>query len=187
MPGPLHSESYIQLDSSLLSTTSDLPAIVIYNFGAGGVPQDSDQFANLSLYEPAAGVTSLTNAATLTARAAIHVHGSSSAGIAKKAFSVGFQDDLGDDASYSPLGLPSESSFVLYAPDNFEPVLIQKQFDFSVFHNAVRLLFGLCSAENRSDPSQISNASTTAAASCSVTCQYEASCEDGSSFRLSTQ
>jgi hypothetical protein len=124
MPGPLHSESYIQLDSSLLNTTSDLPAIVIYNFGAGGVPQDSDQFANLSFYEPAAGVTSLTNAAALTARATIHVHGSSSAGIAKKAFSVGFQDDLGDDANYSPLGLPSESSWILYAPDNFEPVLI---------------------------------------------------------------
>jgi|GEM_PF-605841 len=124
MPGPLHSESYIQLDSGLLNTASDLPAVVIYNFGAGGVPQDSDQFANISIYEPVNGVTSLTNESTLTARATIHVHGSSSAGIDKKAFSVGFQDDAGNDDNYSPLGLPSESSWILYAPDNFEPVLI---------------------------------------------------------------
>ncbi|HVU27514.1 MAG TPA: CotH kinase family protein [Verrucomicrobiae bacterium] len=124
MPGPLHSESYIQLDSGLLNTTSDLPAIVIYNFGAGSVPQDDDQFANISIYEPQNGVTSLTNASTLTARAEIHVHGSSSADIPKQAFSVGFTDDLDADKNYSPLALPSESSFILYAPDNFEPVLI---------------------------------------------------------------
>ncbi|MEI9959605.1 MAG: CotH kinase family protein [Limisphaerales bacterium] len=124
MPGNLHSESYIQLDSGLLNTASDLPAVVIYNFGAGSVPQDNDQFANISIYEPSHGVTSLTNTSTLTARAAIHVHGSTSAGIPKQAFSVGFGDDFGDDKNYSPFGLPSESSFILYAPDNFEPVLI---------------------------------------------------------------
>ncbi len=124
MPGPVHSESYIQLDSSLLNTTSDLPAIVIYNFGAGSVPQDNDQFANLSIYEPSNGVTSLSNPSTLTARATIHVRGSSSADIAKKGYSVGFSDEFGGDENYSPLGLPSESSFVLYAPNNFDPVLI---------------------------------------------------------------
>ncbi|HVU08039.1 MAG TPA: CotH kinase family protein [Verrucomicrobiae bacterium] len=124
MPGDLHSESYIQLDAGLINTNSDLPAVIIYNFGAGSVPQDSDQFANVSIYEPSNGLTYLTNAATLTARAAIHVHGSSSADISKQAFSVGFQDDLGNDENYSPLEMPSESSFILYAPDNFEPVLI---------------------------------------------------------------
>ncbi len=124
MPGPPHSESYIQLDASLIKTNSDLPAVVIYNFGAGSVPQDSDQFANISIYEPQDGNTSLTNVPAMTARAAIHVHGSSTAGLPKQAFSVGFQDDLGNDENFSPLGMPSESSFVLYAPDNFEPVLI---------------------------------------------------------------
>jgi hypothetical protein len=124
MPGPLHSESYVKLDASLLNTTSDLPAIVIYNFGAGGVPQDDYQFVNMSFYEPQNGNTSLTNAPTLTMRAGIHVHGSSTAGLPKQAFSVDFWDDLNNDEDYSPLGLPSESDFVLYAPDNFEPVLI---------------------------------------------------------------
>jgi hypothetical protein len=129
MPGPLHSESYIQLDPSLVKTNSNLPAIIIYNFKGGSVPLDetigaTDQFANVSIYEPQSGVTWLTNAPTLTARAGIHVHGSSSADIAKQAFDVGFQDDLGNDEDYTPLGLPSESSWILYAPDNYEPVLI---------------------------------------------------------------
>jgi hypothetical protein len=129
MPGPLHSESYIQLDSTLIKTNSNLPAIIIYNFGAGSVPEDetvtsTDQFANVSIYEPQNGITELTNAPALTARAGIHVHGSSSALISKQAFDVGFEDDLGNDEDYTPLGLPSESSWILYAPDNFEPVLI---------------------------------------------------------------
>jgi hypothetical protein len=106
-----------------------LPAIVIYNFGAGSVPFDdtvgaADQFVNLSLYEPQNGITSLTNAPTLNARAGIHVHGSSTASLPKQAFSVDFWDDLNNDADYSPLGLPADSDWVLYAPDNFEPVLI---------------------------------------------------------------
>ena len=124
MPGPLHSESYLQLDACLVETNSNLPAIVIYNFGAGGVPVDDYQFVNMSLYEPQGGITSLTNLPTLTARAGIHLHGSSTLDLPKQAFSVDFWDDLDNDADYSPLGLPAESDFVLYAPDNFEPVLI---------------------------------------------------------------
>ena len=129
MPGPLRSESYVQLDSSVLSVTSDLPAIVIYNFNAGSVPLDdtvgsTDQLVNISFYEPQNGVTSLTNAPTLDARAGIHVHGTSTASLPKQAFSVSFWDDLNNDADYSPLGFPADSDFILYAPDIYEPVLI---------------------------------------------------------------
>jgi len=124
MPGLLHSESFIQLDASLVHTNSNLPAVVIYNFAGGSVPQGSDQFANIAVYEPQNGVTSLTNAPTFTTRSTIEVHGSSSASIPKQAFSVDFTDDLGDDADFSPLGLPADSDWILYAPDNFEPVLI---------------------------------------------------------------
>ncbi|MGA2854391.1 MAG: chitobiase/beta-hexosaminidase C-terminal domain-containing protein, partial [Verrucomicrobiota bacterium] len=111
MPGPLHSESYIQLDSSVLDVASDLPAIVIYNFNAGSVPLNdtvgaTDQFVNLSLFEPRNGITSLTNAPALAARAGIHVHGTSTTVSPKQAFSVSFWDDLDNDENYSPLGLP---------------------------------------------------------------------------------
>ena len=128
-PGPVHSETYLKLDSSLAKTNSNLPAIVLYNFGQSSIPVDdtygaTDQFVNVSIYEPANGVVSLTNAPTLTARAGFHIHGSSTETIPKHAFSVEFWDELNNSADYSPLGLPAESDFVLYAPDNFEPVLI---------------------------------------------------------------
>src|ERR1039458_2973102 len=129
MPGPVHSETFLQLDSGLSRTNSNLPAIVLYNFGAASIPTDdtygsTNQFVNVSIYEPVHGITSLTNAPTLTARAGFHIHGSSTESLPKHAFSVEFWDDLNNSANYSPLGLPPESDFVLYAPDNFEPVLI---------------------------------------------------------------
>jgi len=127
LPGPIHSESYIQLGSDVAQQTSDLPAVIIYNFGAGvpdpteGVP---DQFANFSFYEPTNGVTWLTNAPTLSARAGFHVHGSSTRGFAKQAWSVQFWDELGNSTNCGPLELPAGKDWVFYAPDIFEPVLI---------------------------------------------------------------
>jgi hypothetical protein len=113
----------------LSRTNSNLPAMVLYNFGQASIPTDdtygsTDQFVNVSIYEPVNGVTELTNLPTLTARAGFHIHGSSTESLPKHAFSLEFWDDLDNSADYSPLGLPAESDFVLYAPDNFEPVLI---------------------------------------------------------------
>ena len=124
MPGELHSETYLQLDANLAKTNSNLPAIVIYNFNSGDVPTDNDQFVNMAFYEPQNGVLRLTNAPTLNMRAGIHLHGSSTLGIPKHAFSVEFWDELNFEKNYSPLGMPSESDWILYAPDNYEPVLI---------------------------------------------------------------
>jgi len=127
LPGPIHSESYIQLGSDVARQSSDLPAVIIYNFGAGvpdpteGVP---DQFANFSFYEPTNGVTSLTNAPTLSARAGFHVHGSSTRDFAKQAWTVQFWDELNNATDCAPLELPAGKDWVFYAPDVFEPVLI---------------------------------------------------------------
>lgn len=61
-PGSLHSESYLPLSAGLAAISSDLPALVIYNFNGGGVPVNTRQFANFSIYEGAGGGTRLTNA-----------------------------------------------------------------------------------------------------------------------------
>jgi hypothetical protein len=127
LPGLMHSESYIQLASEIAEIASDLPALIIYNFGAGvpsaneGVP---DQFANFSFYEPSNGETYLTNVPTLSSRAGFHVRGSTTRGDAKQAWTVNFWDELNNETDCSPLELPPGKDWVLYAPDNFEPVLI---------------------------------------------------------------
>ncbi len=38
LPGLMHGESYIQITQAVANITSDLPALIIYNFGAGAVP-----------------------------------------------------------------------------------------------------------------------------------------------------
>jgi hypothetical protein len=138
MPGAPHSETYLLLANDLVNTNSDLPAIVIYNFDAGSVPQDGDQFANIAVYEPSNGVTSLTNPPTFNTRALIEVHGSSTAAFPKQAFSVDFVDDLNNDANYTPLGLPAQSDFILYAPDPFEPVLIHNPLIYQISNDIGR-------------------------------------------------
>ncbi len=127
LPGPMHSESYIQLTTDVAKIASDLPALIIYNFGAG-VPSPTegtpDQFASFSFYEPTNGETFLTNAPTLSSRAGFHVRGSSTRYFAKQAWTVHFWDELDNNMDCSPLELPPGSDWVLYAPDSFEPVLI---------------------------------------------------------------
>jgi hypothetical protein len=46
------------------------------------------------------------------------------AGLPKQSWSVEFWDENGDSQNAAPLDLPAESDWVLYAPNNFEPVLM---------------------------------------------------------------
>lgn len=124
LPGPLRTESYIQVNPIGLNPTSNLPAIVIYNFGAGSIPVSTKQLVNMSFYEPQNGVVTLTNPCALSVRAGIHVRGSSTLYLPKQSWAVEFWNEFTDDADFSPLGMPPESDWVLYAPNNFEPVLL---------------------------------------------------------------
>jgi hypothetical protein len=127
-PGPPHSESYLALKSDVLSFSSDLPVVVIYNFKGGPVPVDPRQFANLSVFEPGSGRTSLTNAPTLSVRAGINLRGSSTLFQPKSNFRVELWDDADQGKNYPVLGMPADNDWVLYACDNFEPVLIHNPF-----------------------------------------------------------
>src|SRR5207249_4945177 len=132
LPGPIHSESYILLAANVINFTSNLPAIVIHTLGAGSISASVPKFANMSFYEPQNGKTSLTNAPALSTRASLRVRGSSTAGYPKQSWVVEFWDDFNDDKKASPLGLPEESDWILYAPNNFEPVLIHNPFIFDL-------------------------------------------------------
>ncbi len=127
MPGPIHSESYVLLSPAVATARSDLPILVIHNFGAGPVPIDPGadyQSASFCFYEPVNGQTSLTNAPALSARAGFHVRGSSTRYMPKQAWSVQFWDEFNHGLDLSPLELPADKDWALYAPDSFEPVLI---------------------------------------------------------------
>ncbi|MCI0744720.1 MAG: CotH kinase family protein, partial [Verrucomicrobia subdivision 3 bacterium] len=74
-------------------------------------------------FEPGVGRSSLTNAPTLAEFGVAHLRGSSTLGYAKGSFFLEIQDEFRDDKAVELLGLPEESDWILYAPNNFEPAL----------------------------------------------------------------
>ncbi|MEN9677274.1 MAG: hypothetical protein RIS76_3170 [Verrucomicrobiota bacterium] len=129
LPGPLHSETFVPLAAPVVAFTSDLPVLLIHHFDRGRPSANTDTYASIQLYEPDTnGVTSLTNLPSLTSRAIVAARGSSTEGNSKVSLKVEFQDELGFGRPVELLGMPADPDWVLYAPNNFEPILIHNPF-----------------------------------------------------------
>ena len=124
LPGPVWSESYFQLAPGVASFSSDLPVIVLHNLGGGEVPASEDQFVAIQVFEPKSGAMSFSNFPDVASPGVFHKRGRSTGGLPKASFFLEFDDEYGADKNVSVGGLPSESDWVLYAPNSFEPVLI---------------------------------------------------------------
>jgi hypothetical protein len=51
LPGVPLSQSYIQISSNAAAFTSDLPLVIVHNFGAGAFPGSGDQTAMVAFFE----------------------------------------------------------------------------------------------------------------------------------------
>ncbi|MBN8249918.1 MAG: CotH kinase family protein, partial [Verrucomicrobia bacterium] len=129
LPGPVRSETYIPLATPVAAFTSDLPVMIIHHFDRGRPSANTETYASVQLFEPGTnGITSLTNAPTLVSRAGIASRGSSTEGLSKVSLKLEFQDELGFGRDLAPLGMPEDPDWVLYAPNNFEPILVHNPF-----------------------------------------------------------
>jgi len=128
LPGPLRSETYLALSNNVLGFRSDLPVLVLHALGKGVPSSSRTSFAHLSVYEPVDGWTSLTNPPTLSTRSGLQIRGSSTAGYGKSSFKLEFWDEFDLDLDRPILGLPADSDWVLYAPNNFDVPLIHNPF-----------------------------------------------------------
>lgn len=128
LPSDPKSESYIMLTGPILNFTSDLPVVILHNYGSGAVPSSGEQFVMMQMFEPRNGVTTLTNLPDKSERARFRLRGSSTQGYAKGSFAFETWNEFGDDKKISILGMPEESDWVFYAPNNFEPALIHNPF-----------------------------------------------------------
>lgn len=128
LPGPPRSETFIPLSNPVAAFTSDLPVFIIHDFNRGRPPANSDTFAHTQVYMPTNGVTTLTNPPALAGRSVIAARGSSTEGYPKVSLKLEFQDEFGFDLDVPLVGLPSDSDWVLYAPNNFEPILIHNAY-----------------------------------------------------------
>lgn len=149
LPGPVHSETYTPIFVSTLGPVlgtngnglpvqrvvnpniqqfrSDLPLLVINTY-TRSPNENANTVANFQLFDTKDGVATVTNTPDLVTRGGIKIRGSSSAGLTKKQYAIQWTDDFEQDVNHSPLGMPTESEWVLYAPNDFEPVCIHNPF-----------------------------------------------------------
>ena len=128
LPGPPQSENYLLLAGSVSGFRPSLPLLVMDTFGSDRATSQRSSFVQLSFYEPVAGKTSLTNTPTLSTRAGFHVRGSTSAGMPQPGFAIQFLDEFNHEQHLPVLGLPANSDWVLYAPTEYDPVMIHNPF-----------------------------------------------------------
>jgi len=103
-----------------------MPVMIIHNYGQGTIPGVTtvEHYVFVQTFENDCQRVSMTNQPTLTGRGIIHTRGSSTltSSAGKAAFRLEIQDEFNDDLEVPLLGLPDESDWVLYAPNNFDPV-----------------------------------------------------------------
>jgi hypothetical protein len=128
LPGPPQSETYLLLATNARGFNSTLPVLVMDTFGSDRATSLRSSLVQLSFYEPLDGKTSLTNRPAMTTRGGFHVRGSSSTGMSQTGFAVQFLDEFNHEQHLSALGLPADSDWVLYAPTEFDPVMIHNPF-----------------------------------------------------------
>lgn len=117
------------------SFTSDLPIMIVENFGSGGIPGPGAtlQTARVSVFEvnPDTGRSSLANEPDASFRIGIRRRGQSSAGFSKPQYRVELRDENEDDFDYPLLGLPSESDWVFNGPWT-DKSLVRNSFSFEL-------------------------------------------------------
>lgn len=95
---------------------SELPLLIIDDYGAGIPTKTVDLKSALLLVDPSSGQSALSQPATLASRAAIHLRGQTSAEFDQRGYKVELRDALDQDRDLPLAGLPSESDFVLHNP-----------------------------------------------------------------------
>ncbi len=137
-PSPLTSESYLRLNADVQNFTSDLPLVVVDNFGAGGIPQDPLQPAFLAIFDRDGARSSLASVPQLSSRIGIKVRGSSTVGQPKPSYTLEVRDERGNDRDVEVLGMPADSDWVLYGPCCFDRALIRNAFIYELSNQVGR-------------------------------------------------
>jgi hypothetical protein len=133
LPGPVRTEHFVRLDAPGAEFSSDLPIMLLHNFGAGVVPATAEQYVYMALFEPGVnGRSSMAATPDVDSRGRFNIRGSSTEGYPKTSFSYEAWDEYNDDKEVSLLGMPAESDWVLYAPNYFDKALIHNPLAYGI-------------------------------------------------------
>ena len=139
-PGAVAEEGYIRLSSNADTFSSDIPVIIMERFSGGPSAANGKTFTFFAFFEPDPGTgrTTLNRPYTLGTRGGWKVRGSSSAGFAKKAFSIEAWNELNRNKDIEPLGLPAESDWILNARSQFDRSLMRNTFIYELSNQVGR-------------------------------------------------
>jgi len=142
--GPVRSETFLHLASDAEAFGSELPLVVIDNFGAGEIPHPTNttrQASQVMIFEPVNGVCNLSNSPSVTSRAGIRRRGESSLTSTgnKPSLSLETWGDVAEESrSIKPLGMPADSDWILYSPRTIDTALIRNPFIYEISNEAGR-------------------------------------------------
>ena len=128
LPGPPRGETYTLLSPNAIGFKSTLPVLVMDTVGAERSSSLRSSVVQLSFYEPVDGKTSLTNPPVMSTRGGYHIRGSTSASMPQTPFALQFLDEFNHEQHLPVLGMPANSDWVLYAPTEYDPVMIHNPF-----------------------------------------------------------
>ncbi len=139
-PSPTASFGFIGLAADTINFTSDIPVVLIDNFGAGAVPADPLQPAYMAIFEPAAdgGRTSFAVDPELQSRMGFKRRGSSTINDPKSSYTLEVWDERNDDKDVAVLGMPAESDWVLYGAYSFDLALMRNAFIYELSNQVGR-------------------------------------------------
>ncbi|MDB4551203.1 CotH kinase family protein [Akkermansiaceae bacterium] len=153
--GPISGENFIRLAADLVNYESDLPLMIIDNFGAGTVPakgwsgtgsgvqQVARQNAVWATFDrnETTGLASLTDPPQMISRTGIRGRGAFSSTWSQKPYSMEVWDENGEEKDVNVLGMPAHSDWVLYYPDtdrNKDPSMMFNTFMYELSNNMGR-------------------------------------------------
>ena len=126
--GPVAMETYLRLAGDLQNFSSNLPILILENWGAGrpgtGAPVDGFW----AIIEPDATTNNraeMRDPFHIATRVGMKRRGSSSAGWPKYSLTLESRDEEGVDRGIRPLGLPRESDWVLSGRYTFDHALMR--------------------------------------------------------------
>ena len=128
LPGPPRSETFVKLDPAMTALRSTLPLMVISRLGTQRISGSRNTPVHFSVFEPKGGKAYLLSNPDFAQRGAAKTRGSSTGGLAKSSWAIEWRDEFGEDENHPILGMPSESEWILYAPNNFDPIMIHNPF-----------------------------------------------------------
>ncbi len=122
--GPTSTETYLFVSEDLRDFKSNLPIIILDNFG-GGRPDNKTEMFMAVIPTDESGIAAIGAPFQVATRGTMKVRGSSSSSWNKYSMSIEAWDGDDQDHSIAPLGFPAEADWVLGSKYQFDRALMR--------------------------------------------------------------